>query len=370
MVAPTILWRYILRDVLAHTLVGLTVFTVLLVAQNVLRLLEQLLAAGVSATLMAQLAVIVLPSYLAYAIPVSLLFGVLLTFGRMSADGEVVAMRASGVSVPRLLPPVIAIGALCAGFTAYLQFELEPAGHYRMKRFVRELAMTASVLEPGEFHKLGGRTVYVASAGDETCRYRGVLIGDLSDAPKPVFISAQCAAFDDEGEAGLALELSDGSIHFSDSDPGHYRKIGFQTMRIAFNADDRLRSAKRGRDLTFGELLELKRRFARGEQPEIRRGHGERTIDVQIHRRIAFSMASLLLGMLAVPLGIRPVRSGRSAGAITAVGVMALYWLVFTAGELMAEDGLVPTWLGVWTANALVVALAVYLVRRTVHGDS
>lgn len=370
MVAPTILWRYILRDVLTHTLLGLTVFTVLLVAQNVLRLLEELLAAGVSATLLAQLTVIVLPSYLAYAMPVSLLFGVLLTFGRMSADGEVVAMRASGVSVPRLLPPVLALGLLFAGFTAYLQFELEPSAHYRMKRFVRELATTVSVLEPGEFHKFGGRTVYVSSAGDETCPYRGVLIGDLSEAPKPVFISAQCAGIDGEGETGLALQLNDGSIHFSDSDPGQYRKIGFRSMRIAFNMDDRVRSSKRGRDFTFAELLELKRRFARGEQPEIRRGNGERTVDVQIQRRIAFSMASLLLGMLAVPLGIRPLRSGRSAGAITAVAVMAVYWLVFSAGEVMAEDGNVPTWLGVWLANGAVVVLTVYLVRRTVRGDS
>jgi lipopolysaccharide export system permease protein len=370
MVAPTILWRYILRDVLAHTLLGLTVFTVLLVAQNVLRALEQLLAAGVSATLLVQLTAIVLPSYLAYAIPVSLLFGVLLTFGRMSADGEVVAIRAAGVSVPRLLPPVLAIGLVCAGFTAYLQFEVEPTGHYRLKRFVRELATTVNVLEPGEFHKFGGRTIYVSSAGDETCPYRGVLIGDLSEAPKPVFISARCGRIDSEGEAGLALQLTEGSIHFSDSDPGHYRKIGFQTMRIAFDVGDQVRSSKRGHDFTLSELLELKRRFARGEQPEIRRGNGERTVDVQIHRRLAFSMASLLLGMLAVPLGIRPLRSGRSAGAITAVGVMAVYWLAFTTGEVMAEGGHVPPWLGIWTANVLVAALTVYLLRRTVRGDS
>jgi hypothetical protein len=124
------------------------------------------------------------------------------------------------------------------------------------------------------------------------------------------------------------------------------------------------------RDFTFTELLELKGRFARGEQPEIRRGNGERTVDVQIQRRIAFSMASLLLGMLAVPLGIRPLRSGRSAGALTAVAVMAVYWLVFSAGEVMAEDGNLPTWLGVWLANGVVVLLTVYLLRRTVRGDS
>ena len=133
MVAPTLLWRYILRDVLLHTGLGLLLFSLVLVVQNLIRSLGELLATELSVGVLLQLVAIVLPSYLAYAIPTSLLFGVLITFGRMSADGEVIAIRASGVSVAGLLPPVLAIGAICAGVTGYLLFELEPASRQRMK---------------------------------------------------------------------------------------------------------------------------------------------------------------------------------------------------------------------------------------------
>ena len=323
MVAPTILWRYILLDVLLHTLLGLLAFTVLLVGQNVMRLLEELLAANIGVGTLASLVAVVLPSYLAYAIPTSLLFGVLLTFGRLSADGEVVAIRAAGISVPRLLPPVLALGLVCSGVTAYLQFELEPASRHKLRTAVKALAGALEVIEPGEFKRLGGRTVYVAERGDETCRYRGVLIGDLTGASRPVFISAQCAALDSDAD-GLGLELRDGSIHVSDARDDRYRRISFAKMRIGVAAEDYLQSHKRLRDFTYSELLELKQQFARGEQPQLRGSRGEVSVDVQLQRRVAFSLASLFLGLLAVPLGVRPLRSGRSAGALIAIALMAL----------------------------------------------
>ena len=78
----------------------------------------------------------------------------------------------------------------------------------------------------------------------------------------------------------------------------------------------------------------------------------------------------MLLAFLSVPLGIRPLRAGRSAGALTAVALMFLYWVVFTAGEVAGERGYVPLWLGVWSANILVLGLALFLMRRSSRGDS
>ena len=90
MVAPLILWRYLLRDILLYTSLGLSVFSLLLVVQNTLRFLEELLTAGVGLRGVIALVGLILPSYLAYVVPTSLLMGVLLALGRMSADGEIV----------------------------------------------------------------------------------------------------------------------------------------------------------------------------------------------------------------------------------------------------------------------------------------
>jgi len=367
MVAPLILWRYLLRDILLYTSLGLSVFSLLLVVQNTLRFLEELLTAGVGLRGVIALVGLILPSYLAYVVPTSLLMGVLLALGRMSADGEIVAMRASGVSVPRLLPPVFAIGMLAALLTGYLLFELEPRSHQQMKQLVREMARSVKLMAAGRFRPVGDHTVYVHAVGDEPCPLQGVLIGDFSDPQRTLYIAARCASVrDGSTNTSLALKLVDGSIHFSESTAGRYRKIHFVTMETEINlADNKDPSA---RDLTFRELLDYNARFRRGETPRLR--GDPRSIEVQIQRRLAFPFASVLLTFLAVPLGIRPVRAGRSAGALTAVVLMGLYWVLFTAGETAAERGWLPVWLGVWSANVAVLGLSLLLLRRTIRSDT
>jgi len=93
------------------------------------------------------------------------------------------------------------------------------------------------------------------------------------------------------------------------------------------------------------------------------------SIPCQIQRRLAFPFASLLLALVAVPLGIQPVRSGRSAGALTAIGVMALYWLLFSLGDMAAFRGVVPIWVGYWTPNAMALWIGIVLMRRVERAD-
>ena len=252
----------------------------------------------------------------------------------------------------------------------YLLFELEPTSRVRLKSLTRELTHVAELLEVGKFKNMSGRTIYVAANGDESCPYRGILLGDLSEGPRPIYVNAQCGRIAPEGQTGLRLDLSDGSIHFSDVDRERYRRLSFSNLALTIDFSEALVGTPRGRDLTFAQLLEYRRRFATGEEPELRGDGGALTVDAQIHRRLAFPMASVLLGVLAVPLGIRPLRAGRSAGAITAIAVMALYWCSFSAGELATESGLVPGWLGLWVPNVIVAVLAAYLIRRSMFVDS
>ena len=368
MSSPRLLQRYVLRDVLVYSLLGLFVCTLVIVVQNLLTRLPDLLSAGLSPITILKLLGIILPSYLSYAVPTSLLFGVLISFGRMSADGELIAMRSSGISIFRLLPPVLVLGTVCTAAMGYLLFDLEPSSRVRLKSLIRELTHVAELLEVGKFKDMSGRTVYVSAKGDESCPYKGVLIGDLSEAPRPVYISAQCARIQPVGRTGLSLDLSDGSIHFSDADRERYRRVSFSNLTLTVDLE--IARPPRGRDLTFTQLLNYRELFAAGETPKLRDDAGSLTIDAQIHRRLAFPMASVLLGILAVPLGVRPVRSGRSAGAITAIGVMALYWCTFSAGEYATEAALVPGWLGLWAPNLAVAALSLYLLRRSMFVDS
>jgi lipopolysaccharide export system permease protein len=371
MVAPRILWRYLSREITLHSLLGLAVATLLGVVQTVLRSLEDVLAAGIGFAGLAKIVTLALPTALGYFIPTALLFGVLISFGRLSADGEIVAMRASGISVARLLPPVLALGAVAALVTGYLLFEVEPHNRHARKSFVRELVSSVRVLEPGRFRFLEDRTLYVHSHGDESCPLEGLLISDQSRPGRGIYVSARCGALvKSDSAAQLALDLFDGSIHFSDADPERYRWLRFEQMRTALDLGAYVDPQRRARDLTFAQLLDARAAFRAGEGPDLRGSNDHEAVLTQIHRRLAFPLAGMLLAVLSVPLGIQPVRTGRSAGALTAVAVMGAYWLLFSAGEIAAENAYLPAWLALWFPNAAVAALGAWLLHRSTRGEA
>jgi lipopolysaccharide export system permease protein len=373
MAAPRILWRFVFRDVAVYALIALAALTLLLVVQNVLRFIDELVSAGVSLEALVQLSAIILPSYVAYAIPSALLFGVLLSFGRMSTDGEIIAMRASGVSVTRLLPPVLALGVLATCATGYVVFEVEPESHRNMKLLLRQLQQSVRLIEPGEFRRLGSSTIYVHELGGEACPLQGVLISDARDARRTLYIAARCGTVHEvEAEtAQLALGLHDGSVHFSDPGAERYRRIRFDELETRLDLERYFRPRRKARDYRFAELLDLRARLASGEQVKISGGVDPQTqVQLQIHRKLAFPIASIALALLAVPMGIRPVRAGRSWGTLTAIGVLAAYWIAFGVAEIAVSAELVPVVPAMWAPNLAVIALAIFLIRRSMHADS
>ena len=370
MVAPRLLWRYMFRDILLHALLGLFAITLLLVVANVLRFMEDLAAAGVGVGALGQLVLAILPVYASYALPTALLFGVLLSFGRMSADGEIVAMRASGISAARILPPALILGGLAALGAAYLLFEVQPRAVGHMRVLVRQLAGSVQVIEPGRFLEFGDRLLYVHALGGASCPLEGILIGTATEGERSFYAAAHCGTLiDDQDSHTLAFVLHDGSIHFRDPDPTHYRRIKFETMKTAIDISEYTDPKPGSSQLTFSELLAAQRLPETDAEKHRLQGKYGTSLDVQIHRRLAFPLASLLLALVAVPLGIRPIRSGRSAGALTAIAVMGLYWLLLSLGDTAATRGVVPAWLGLWAPNVVVLSIGLVLIQRLARSD-
>jgi lipopolysaccharide export system permease protein len=370
MVAPRLLWRYMFRDILLHALLGLFAITLLLVVSQLLRFMEDLAAAGVGLAALGQLVLTILPAYASYALPTALLFGVLLSFGRMSADGEIVAMRASGISAARMLPPALILGAVAALGAVYLAFEVQPRAVGRMRVLLRQLAGSVDVIEPGRFLEFGDKLLFVNALGNPTCPLEGVLIGSATEGERSFYAAAHCGTLvDDPTGHTLAFVLHDGSIHFRDPDPTHYRRIRFSTMQTAIDISEYTDPKPGSTQLSFEELLAAYQLPDSDAERKRLEGKYGTALDVQIQRRLAFPLASLLLALVAVPLGIRPMRAGRSAGALTAIAVMGLYWLLFSLGDTAATRGVVPAWLGLWAPNAIVLAIGVALMRRLARSD-
>jgi lipopolysaccharide export system permease protein len=265
---------------------------------------------------------------------------------------------------------VLVLASLGALTTGYLLFEVEPHGHHRLRARLRELGPAAGVIQPGRFRTLGKRTFYVQAGGGPACPLEGVLIGDFSRAERPLYVSARCGQVAGES-AGEALELAllDGAVQFSEDSEDRYRAIRFDRMRMRVDLESYLNTNRRARDLTFFELLDLDSRQRRGERTELAASDPVE-VSLQIHRRLALPLASLLLALIALPLGVRPLRAGRSAATLTAIALMGAYWVLFTLAERATEGGFAPAWLALWLPDVLVAAIGIYLLRRSVRGEA
>ncbi|HTO70650.1 MAG TPA: LptF/LptG family permease [Myxococcota bacterium] len=370
MVAPRLLWRYMFRDILLHALLGMFAIMLLLVVTNLLRFMEDLAAAGVGLEALGQLVAAILPAYASYALPTALLFGILLSFGRMSADGEIVAMRASGISASRFLPPALALGVIAAATATYMLFVVQPHAATRIRTLLREIAGSTTVIEPGRFLEFGDRLLFVHALGDKNCPLEGVLIGSAPEGARSFYSAAHCGTVDNDKDAHtLSFVLHDGTVHFRDPDPARYRRIKFETMKTAIDISDYTDPKPTTSQLTFAQLMAANSLPA--DDAEVKRLNGRygTALKCQIQRRLSFPFASLVLALIAVPLGIRPMRSGRSAGALTAIAVMALYWLMFSLGDMAASRGVAPAWLGLWAPNAIALGIGIYFMRRIGQSD-
>jgi lipopolysaccharide export system permease protein len=242
-----------------------------------------------------------------------------------------------------------------------------------MKLLVRQLQHSVRLIEPGKFRRLGSQTIYVHELGGEECPLSGVLISDSRDTTRRLYIAARCGTVHavEADTAELALALHDGSVHFSDPGSERYRRIRFDELETRLDLERYFRPTRGARDYRFAELLDLRSRLERGEKIKIRGGDDSLTqVRIQIHRKLAFPVASIALALLAVPMGIRPLRAGRSWGALTAIGVLAAYWIAFAVGEIAASAELVPVAPAMWGPALAVFALAVFLIRRSMRADS
>ncbi|MCC6642675.1 MAG: LptF/LptG family permease [Deltaproteobacteria bacterium] len=369
---PRILSRYVLREVVAYGLVGFFTFATILVAQNLLRRLEDLLAIGFGGYDFLVILGCFLAMFGAYAAPVAFLFGVLLAMGRLSSDSEVTAMQASGLGLRALVVPVVALGVAISAVTAWLLIDVEPAGRRQLRTLLEEVASRGGILEPGKFRGVGERMVFVTERDREN-NLRGVMISDRSDPARPYLVFAERGRFVFEPETLIAhLQLERGDVHLDDEkgDPKKHQRIAFEGLDYAFDVGVLLtesRATLKAREMPFGDLRALVARFDSGETVEtIEKAHLQQpvTYRLELHRRLALPLAPILFALVGVPLGLRRARGARSWGALLCIAVVFAYYAMLSLSQFLGGGGVLPPVVALWLPNLAFAALAVALLLR------
>jgi len=347
--------RYIVREISVPALLGLVIFTFVLLMGRILKLVELVINKGIPAAEVAKL----------ITLPLAFLLGVLLGFGRLSAESETVAMKASGVSLYGMLKPVLVFAAVTSLVTAYLTLYAGPTGNSAFHTQVFQIAASraSAGFQPRIFNdEFDGLVLYASDIREQSGVMEGVFISDERVGSTPSIILARSGrVIPDRDALTLTLRLEDGTIHRRPVEKSRdsYQVIDFTTYEINLNLGQQLPDSRQRRkkesDLSVDELHEA---LSTAETPAERN-----KLTVEWHRRLILPTAPLLFALIGVPLGIRSQRSGRGGGFAVGLVVFLLYYLFLSFAETLAIEGGLPPVPVIWAPTFLFLVGGLYLLQ-------
>src|SRR5208283_1522932 len=233
----TILDRYVAREVFAPFSMGVALLTFALVTGKLLKLTDMVVNHGVSVVEVIGLMAFIMPAFLELTFPMAVLLGVLLGFGRMSGDREMIAARACGVSLYRIAVPVMMVAAVVYGLSSWFAFSIRPWANISLEQRLFYLTRTrvSSVLKEKVFNSsFKGMVVYVDKVAEGGDGLQGVMISDARTPDQQNTIIAQRGTLlPDESRNQLTLRLFDGSIFGVDPKTDASHVTSFNTYDLA-----------------------------------------------------------------------------------------------------------------------------------------
>lgn len=225
--------RYILREHYGPFVFALIVVTLVLVVDFVPDVVKMVVSKGLPAWVIAQVFVLNLAWMFALAVPMAVLSGTLMAFGRMAGDSETVAMKAAGVSLYRMIAPVLVVAGLMAAGLVVFNNEVLPDANHQARKLMSDirrkrptLDLKANVLED----RIAGYHLLIKSLDERSSDIADVTIYDHKNRTEPRTVTAKTGTMRNSEDGNtLILDLHDGEIHEPDpEDPVKYRRTKFE----------------------------------------------------------------------------------------------------------------------------------------------
>lgn len=356
--------RYISREVVTHSLLGLAVFTFVFFVPQLVRLMDLVVRHAGGTGSVTLLFLSVLPPVLVFSIPMAVLVGVMIGLGRLSADSEIVALHACGISLRRLLLPV---GYVAAGSTAialFITLWLSPLAVRTLRGLEQQILSSQApfAVQPRVFdERFPGWVLYVQDVSAAATRWRDVFLASSSNSGQTSITTAQDASISTgPGKHEMSVRLGAGSTQTYDPRrPDRYSVTTFGATEIPVDLS-RTSSAAASTSPTDAEK----------SFPALLRsvnGPNWRTARLELQRRFAFPVACLVFALLGVAVGVRPRRGGRATGMILTLILIGGYYFIFVTGDHFARQGKLPPWLGIWAADIAAAVIGITFLRRIEH---
>jgi lipopolysaccharide export system permease protein len=361
-----ILFRYLCREVAAPFALGLIIFTFILLAARILKLVEMVVNRGVPILQILQIFLYITPAFFEVTVPMAFLLALFWSLGRLSTDKEITALKSCGVSLYQIALPIGVCTAIVFLGSFFLTLFVRPWSNTTLKQTfydVTKTRVTAGLRDKTFNDAFEGLVIYAEEIQPPGTFLKGVMIADTRESQRKNTIFAHSGLIiTSEDSHLLTLKLLDGTIHSVDLFGRSYQTTQFSVYDVTLNLTTAFPEARKPdrdpQDMPIEELLQTIRQKTNNHEDT----RGEL---VEWHRRLALPFANVVFGLLAIPLSTRSLWSLRSHGFAASLGVILCYYLLLTVGEALGKKGGLPPAVALWLPNLVLGGIGLFLFLRT-----
>lgn len=362
---PRLLYSYLATEMLAPFFASFIVMNCVFFLVKLIPFLNVVLELEINFADFLRLFCYLFPNMFLYSIPMAAMMGVIISFTRLSSDAEILAFKASGISLYRMLPPVILVSLCIALLTSFFSVSLIPKSELAMKQLMFQLAkekIDKGIKENQFTEALGDLVVYVDSIDKETGEWKNVWVSDMRGQVHPIITMAQSGNMEAFiGKMMVTINLNNGSLHRPDD--SRSQVIGFETYTLniplqtptIFDGDDI--STLSAKSMTLAQLQESANLAGRSTEDG-------RDFLTHFHKRLVLPFGCFVLSLLGMPLGLLSGPGKKAIGIPLGLGFFILYYILFTLGKSLADDTTMPVGMAMWIPNAVFLILTSYTIRQ------
>jgi len=358
---PRLLNTYLINQVLAPFYASLIILTSILFLSRLIPILDIILGYNIGLVDFFRLYAYFTPQLMLFALPMSGMMGVILGTTALNNENELMVLKTSGISLYRMLPPIILVALSAALLTGLFSIYLLPAGKKAKVELAFQLVkekIERSIPEKRFSESLGDIVLYADSIDQKTRAWKGVYISDMKDPRHPITIISESGILSADSTRGtLSISLQNGVLNRTSADAVQTINFKGYDMNLPLETPTSNPLAK------VDETIMLQSELLAEADRKGRNSREAATYLIEFHKRLALPVSCFILTLLGFPLGFLSGPRHKTIGIPLGLAVFILYYVLLTGCQIMSESMLLPAGIAIWLPNLLFLILTMLFIK-------
>lgn len=366
-----ILRNYLFKEFSLPFIFSIAILIFIMLMGTLINLAELVITKGVNFFSVLKLLLLHVPYLLTYTIPIAVLTAVLLSLGRLSSDNEILAIRASGIHVFKLIFPLLVAGLTLSLILIIINDRVIPKAHFAIRKTLVDIGIKnpTAALEAGTFiNSFQNYVLFVYSIERNKQTGERNILNNVriyepqgKDKPSRTIVARSGEFLSVPEKRMVKLKLIDGTMDEPDPQkPGEFFKLDFDTYYMTLNLAQQSQNKeieKKPKDMT---LKELQQQIAEYKT----KNYETYSLISQLHQRLSLAFCALVFMLIASPMAIITHRREKTLNLGLAVLIFAVYYLLLIGFGALSQNGNLGPALCMWIPNIIFSAIGLFLTIK------